>query len=755
MKLTSFVCLFLLTTATLAPMHTVAQANQSQGSPIFSRFQGPPLARTGRIWAAAHRSVSPQAPVLNFAPAVAYDSGGQNPLFVATGDLNGDGKGDLVVANTSSDTVGVLLGNGDGTFQVAVEYGSGGQFPYSLAIADVNGDGKLDLLITNYCSFNDPGCGNGTNGLIGVLLGRGDGTFSPAATYDSGGFEVQSVAVSDLNSDGKPDLVTANVCASASSCSSATMGVLLGNGDGTFRPAVVYALNGQYAVSVATGDVNGDGNPDVAVATVNYSSTDATIGGIEVLKGNGDGTFQTAVHYSSGAFESIGVAVADVKGNGKLDLLAASLCTSSDSKGNCVGSGTVSVLLGNGDGTFGTAATYATGGNFAYHVVAADMNGDGKLDLITANYCFGSDVNCGSGTDGIAGILLGNGDGTFQTAAVYDSGGKGPRSVAIADVNGDGRPDIAAPNEHAINGSSDGSIGVLLNVSPWPASISVNSSPNPSNLGQVVTFTTTLTSQIVGIPTGTVTFFDGATSLGSSSLNSSGVAVLSISTLAVGTRSITAVYSGDANFAASTSPVLSQVVQGAVAVISPTAINFGNQTVGMTSSSQTVTLTNTGNVTLTLSSIAISLNNGSATQTNNCGAVLMAGAACTVNLFWIPGKAGSMTGNLTFTDNAANSPQVVSLSGTEYCLRLRSLRLSSCFLRKLSSLPAHRRRRRLPIPGWGPEDLEDRCYWAVHSDEYLRYECCRGSELHVHGDIQAHNDWHADGSRFRHRQRGE
>jgi hypothetical protein len=361
------------------------------------------------------------------------------------------------------------------------------------------------------------------------------------------------------------------------------MGVLLGNGDGTFRPAVAYVLNGQYAVSVATGDVNGDGNPDVVVATVNYSATTTSVGGIEVLRGNGDGTFQTALQYSSGGFESLGVAVADVNRDGKLDLLAASLCASSDSKGNCVGSGTVTVLSGNGDGTFKTAVAYAAGGNVTYHVVAADINGDGNPDLITANYCSGGDVNCGGGTDGIAGILLGNGDGTFQTAAAFDSGGKGPRSVAIADMNGDGRPDIAAPNEHAINGNSDGSVGVLLNVSPWPTSISLISSQNPSTFGQTVIFTTTVTSQIAGTPTGTVTFFDGATTLGSPSLNGSGVAILSTSALAVGTHSITAAYSGDSSFAASTSPVLSQVVQGAIALISPTAINFGNQTVSMLS----------------------------------------------------------------------------------------------------------------------------------------------------------------------------
>ena len=195
MKLTRFVCLFLLTTATLAPMHTVAQANQSQGSPIFSRFQGPPLARTGRIWAAAHRSVSPQAPVLNFAPAVAYDSGGQNPLFVATGDLNGDGKGDLVVANTSSDTVGVLLGNGDGTFQAAVTFPGGNQATALLA-RDFDGNGKLDLVVANAATYD-----------LTVLLGDGKGGFGAPIGYDlPTRLFVGQPSAGDFDGDGSIDL---------------------------------------------------------------------------------------------------------------------------------------------------------------------------------------------------------------------------------------------------------------------------------------------------------------------------------------------------------------------------------------------------------------------------------------------------------------------------------------------------------------------------------------------------------------------
>ncbi len=150
-----------------------------------------------------------------FLPAVTYDSGGFGASMVAVADVNGDGKPDLVVANCGScsifndGSVGVLLGNGDGTFQPAVTYSSGGIIPLFVAIADVNGDGKPDLVVANRCGNN--GCLN--QAPVGVLLGNGDGTFQAAATYFSGGEFASSVAVADLNGDGKPDVLVANDCA--------------------------------------------------------------------------------------------------------------------------------------------------------------------------------------------------------------------------------------------------------------------------------------------------------------------------------------------------------------------------------------------------------------------------------------------------------------------------------------------------------------------------------------------------------------
>lgn len=274
-------------------------------------------------------------------------------------------------------------------FANVVDYGSGGSGAYSVAVADVNGDGNPDIVVANECGIND--C---TSGDVAVLLGNGDGTFQTAVAYDSGGYQTRSVAVADVNRDGRPDLLVTSCCGDQG-----IVGVLLGNGDGTFQPVVTYDSGGSYPLTVAVADVNGDGNLDLVVANANSDA-------VGVLLGNGDGTFQAAVSYGSGGTDTNSVAVADVNGDGKPDLLAVNSCSSDN---NCNGS--VGVLLGNGDGTFQPVVPYDSGGSGAMSVAVADVNGDGKLDLICAN----------DGTVGTVGVLLGNGDGTFQTPVTYNS----------------------------------------------------------------------------------------------------------------------------------------------------------------------------------------------------------------------------------------------------------------------------------------------------------------------------------------------
>src|SRR5665213_3328636 len=333
---------------------------------------------------------------------------GNNQGSVVVSDFNGDGKTDLAVANTNSNNASVLLGNGDGTFQPAVNYGVG-SFPYSVAAGDFNGDGKADLALANFESNN-----------VSVLLGNGNGKFQAAVDY-AVGTQPQSVTVGDFNGDGKPDLAVADVGGGVS--------VLRGNGNGTFQTAVNYAT-GSYPYSVTVGDFNADGRADLAVANDNSDN-------VSVLLGNGDGTFQAASNYAAG-ISPVSVTVGDFNGDGKPDLAVALADYYSNN---------VSVLLGNGNGTFQPTVNY-TAGTRPQSVTVGDFNGDGKPDLAVADsFSFGSGVD----------VLLGNGNGTFQ-AAVNFFAGNAPYSVAVGDFNGDGKTDLVV----ALAG---GDVSVLLNES--------------------------------------------------------------------------------------------------------------------------------------------------------------------------------------------------------------------------------------------------------------------------------------------------
>jgi len=362
-----------------------------------------------------------------FQAVAKYDTG-PNPQSVAVGDFNGDGKPDLAVANDGSTNIAVLLGNGDATFQAAVSYGMGGAPPRAtdiLTTGDFNGDNKLDLAVANSVG-------------VSVLFGNGDGTFQPAVSYATGA-NPESVAAGDFNADGKPDLAVA---------SGGGVSVLLNKGDGTFQAAVNYGTGGS-AYSVGAGDFNGDGKTDLAVAT---ATTPSSSDNVSVLLGNGDGTFQIAVHYVVGS-APYSVTAGDFNGDGKSDLAVAT----------DVG---ISVLLGNGDGTFQTAVNYGAGNQPSF-AVAGDFNSDGKLDLAVAD-----------GLSGTVAVLLGNGDGTFQ-AGHNVGAGWAPLSIAASDFNSDGKLDLAVVNSGSPSG---GSVTVLLGAGDGsftmtPVSFGVGSLP--------------------------------------------------------------------------------------------------------------------------------------------------------------------------------------------------------------------------------------------------------------------------------------
>ena len=491
-----------------------------------------------------------------FQPQQTYTTGTE-PIGVAVGDFNGDGIADLAIANfvdvAGSGTISVLLGNGDGTFQTQQTYAVG-QEPSYVAVADFNGDGIPDLAVTN------------TNGnTVSVLLGNGNGTFQPQVSYAAGAAPT-GIVVGDFNGDGFADLAITNFVDVAGS---GVIVVLLGNGDGTFQNFVSYGA-GSFAAGIAVADFNGDGIADLAV-TNSGNGTGNTVG---VLLGNGDGTFQSQQTYATGT-NPYGVVVGDFNGDGIPDLAVTN-----------EGDNTVGVLLGNGDGTFQTQQTFPTGAT-PVGIAVADLNGDGNADLAVANN------NANSLT---VSVLLGNGNGTFQPQQTYTVGSS-PIGIAAADFNGDGVPDLAASNEFATTPSvsillggtvTSGQIqnvpvigsGVHMIQSAYTPTqgfytgslsniVSVNGSgtkvtppvtltanPLEVNQGNSVFFSVNVGSSAGLIPTGTVTFIDGTTALDTVTLDAGGDADYSNATLVLGQHSITAMYNGDSNFNSATSPAV-------------------------------------------------------------------------------------------------------------------------------------------------------------------------------------------------------
>ncbi|WP_437605734.1 FG-GAP-like repeat-containing protein [Sorangium sp. So ce834] len=354
-------------------------------------------------------------PTLSFQAHQDY-AGFNRPQGVVTGDVNGDGKPDLIVINVSSASASVLLGNGDGTLTAAAPVGGIGTNPGGVALGDLDGDGKLDLLVGG---FNVPGTGG-----LRVLLGNGDGTFQTPVLYAVGN-QPTAAQVADFNGDGKLDVVTANFVGSS-------LSVLLGNGDGTLQPAVDYAdpVNARTPNDVAVADVNGDGKLDLVSANFNSSN-------LSVWLGNGDGTFQSVLLYASGGTGTGAVAVGDLNGDGKPDIAAAHQ-----------NSADVTLLLGNGDGTFQAPVVHPVGGGFLLDVAIADLNGDLRPDIATTSF-----------NNRAVGVLLGDGAGAFQPVTFVSTGNNRPYGLAEVDLNGDGKLDIATTN------FLDNNVSVLINQS--------------------------------------------------------------------------------------------------------------------------------------------------------------------------------------------------------------------------------------------------------------------------------------------------
>lgn len=334
---------------------------------------------------------------------------GEEIEVVLTGALQGCGAPTVARFRVRAPTPSTGPSNAGQSVQVADD-------ARALAAGDVNGDGKLDAVTVNTDA-----------GTVSVLLGNGDGTFQPGVDYATGNDPV-AVALGDLNGDGALDLVTANP-------EDIDVSVLLGRGDGTFPMRKEYST-ALGPTSVAIGDMNGDGRLDLVVATA-FDGLTQEVSAISVLLGNGDGTFRTHADYPT-AWSPSAVQLADLNGDGFLDVATANL---EDPVSHPAAANAISVLLGNGDGTLQSHVEYAIGTSHdnraALDVAIGDLNTDGIPDLVAAD-AFSAEKQLS--------VLLGNGDGTFQSHVEYSPAAASGdlRSIAIADLNGDGKLDLVA-----------------------------------------------------------------------------------------------------------------------------------------------------------------------------------------------------------------------------------------------------------------------------------------------------------------------
>ena len=415
---------------------------------------------------------------------------GTNPVAQAVGDFNGDGRADLVVVNQDSNTVSVLLGNGDGTFQLRTDYATGTS-PWGVAVGDFNGDGKSDIAVVN----------KGANS-VSVLLGNGDGTFQPGTDIALLLTPV-ALTVGDFNGDGKADIAVAT-----ENVANDSMTMLLGNGNGTFQAPVTTVtdsalvgtagLFGGGQSSIASADFNGDGRLDLVVVnnkdsrvpigrfaqTFTVQTQDGTV---SVLLGNGDGTFQAPRNFAA-SLSPTSVAVGDFNNDGRSDFAVGGDST------------VLSVFMNSGGGNFSSSSNFL--GNGAAGILAAgDFNGDGATDLAVPTIILppnggafsgvtvfngktGSGLQAGAtyvqivgspvvgdfNNDGhldLSGIIgnmiepwLNNSNGTFPAPSLIPAAGVTLASQATADFNGDGIPDLVSASTGQVQlGLGDGRFG--------------------------------------------------------------------------------------------------------------------------------------------------------------------------------------------------------------------------------------------------------------------------------------------------------
>ena len=529
-------------------------------------------------------------------------------------DVNGDGQPDLITANLGAfnslgNTFTVQLGTAKGAFTPVstitlpasitvsvseftspITINTANLSVSSYAVGDLNGDGKADLAFVS---------NSGGYAVYFVALSNGDGTFSTPVAYGfpqiapSNGFDItttiNSLQIGDFNHDGKADLIfNFNDVAGpfGNGLYLQGLGVLPGNGDGTFKSPVLTSTynstttppNGGIPSIASIQDLNGDGTPDL----IAFNSTFAVVNGVgvttstvQVYLDKGDGTFAapttaiTSAHLAS-------LAVADFNKDGKLDIAVLSETSTSQAQLN--------ISLGNGDGTFATPTVLNASGGDAIRsssIAAADFDSDGNVDLALLD------------ANSMSGVYYGKGDGTFTS--VPFNGNSLPKdlinlyvggAVVAVDLNKDGKPDLLVGNTILLNLYG----AAITPPTLFDTTTGLTASASSITTGGSITFTATITPAAgsTGTPSDTVTFLDSTTTLGTGTL-AAGKATYTTTSLTSGSHSITAVYGGDTAFSGSTSSVITITVTAPPALISTTTTLTASPATGVSGTSITVT----------------------------------------------------------------------------------------------------------------------------------------------------------------------
>ena len=550
------------------------------------------------------------------------------PVWMVTGDLNGDGNLDLITADENGGDISIFFGKGDGTFEPEkdIQLISGADVGF-VAVADLNGDGKLDLVASVFTN---------SSSQAAVLFGNGDGTFGPPSFYPG---NLGTTVVGDFNRDGFLDLAFVD-------WKTGLLSILPGNGAGGFGAEISSNSYVPEAFFSVAGDFNNDGKLDI-IAT---SPNDAYI---SVALGNGDGTFGPVV-LMQGGVNPYGIVAADFNGDGKLDFAVTS---NNDAQTN-----PVSVFLGNGDGTFQPAVQYPVGVSPA-RISAEDFDGDGILDLIV--------LNSSAGLPTIS-VLYGNGDGTFQPQASFPTTANA--LLTVGDFNNDGRFDLATSNGYYEQMAAMIQIP-SVNLSPTSLSFP-NQVVGTNSASQTVTLTnaSNVPLQISSIAiAGTNSKEFTQTNTCPATLNPGANCQISVvyapRLVETDSATLTVKDSGAPN---TQTVALSGNSIGPVVVLSKKYLAFGNQVIATVSASQVVTLANTGTIPLTISTLVAT---GDFTQTNNCGKSIAVGGSCSISVRFKPTVIGSRTGAVTINDNAGPPTQIIQLFGigTDVALSTTSL----------------------------------------------------------------------------------